>query len=179
MYKWPYAVQTVLFKGKLIVQYRWTIIDIVHQRVKGIQWLYFLSWKTSHYPSFLSFLFVILAFLKYIVFKGPLSYQLLYQIHLFFLETSKSYIVFCYTGVMTVAKKFVFSPFSSTLIPSPYLWWQPLPVFLFLPFLSLLLISSPLLPSCVLSWSIFLASQQSTHSTSIITLSVNFWLIIN
>ena len=127
----------------------------------------------------LSFLFVILAFLIYIVFKSALSYQLLYQIHLFFLETSKSYIVFCYTAIMMVTKKFVFSPASSSLIESPHLWWQPLPVFLFLPFLSLLLISSPLLPSYVLSWSILLASQQSTHNSSIITLSVNFWLIIN
>lgn len=150
-----------------------------YKESKGIQWLYFLSWKISHYPSFLSFLIVILAFLIYIVFKSALSYQLLYQIHLFFLETSKSYIVFCYTAVMTVTKKSVFFPFSSSLIASPQLWWQPLPVFLFLPFPSLLLISSPLLPSCVLSWSILSASQQSTHSGSIITLSVNFWLIIN
>ena len=69
----------------------------------------------------LSFLFVILAFLIYIVFKSALSYQLLYQIYLFSLETSKSYIVFCYTAIMMVTKKFVFSPASSSLIESPHL----------------------------------------------------------
>lgn len=67
--------------------------------------------------SFFSPFFICPTCLSHMYFFRSLSCQFLYQIHSFFLETSKSSVVSCYTIIMTVTKRLIFFPFNSGLIP--------------------------------------------------------------
>ena len=107
------------------------------------------------------YLYYLLFSHTYFFFKcfSPINYSIKFT---YFSWRLPSYIVFCYTAVMTVTKKFVFFPFTSSLIPSPLPHWQSLLAYVSLSsfsFLSMLLVSLPLFPSHVLSRSIPLASQ--------------------
>lgn len=140
--------------------------------------------KFSFCPSFFPLFICTTCLLKYTVSSTTLSYQSLYRIHLFFPWRLSKLYCFCYSACHNNSKKISLFPFpfqpnvcsrahSSLAIITWPCFCLP---FLFCPcfwsahffFLAIFFLG----PSI---WS----SQQSTHSSSIITLSVNFWLILN